>query len=114
VDYEHAAGEVLFGQYYSLSSFTIPILWDRFIEPDETVEVVLRSGPGLPIKDRAVLTIRNAGAQTVVWIDDAVPLGMVTNGLFEWITNAPPPLSGTRAHSGSPHGFETTNNLGLI
>jgi len=115
VDYEHTAGSVWFLPYYNQWTFTIPIFWDTITESNETVEIVLRSGPGMPITGRALLTIRNSAARTaVVWFDDALPLGTTTNGNFEWVSALPLPASGALAHSGAPHGIVGTNTVGRL
>jgi hypothetical protein len=98
-DYVHLAGILRFDPDYNQRTFTIPIAWDAVAETNEMVEIILSSGPGTPIKDRALLTIRNSSPpRSIVWIDDFLPAGTKTNSitwLASWLTH----MSGLRAHT---------------
>lgn len=80
---------------------------DTLVEGQESV--VLRLNPDsnyrVGIPDRGVISIADNEntAPPVIWVDDAIPAGAWTGtgggDSWQWVSNNPPPFTGTQAHA---------------
>jgi hypothetical protein len=81
-------------------TFSVSVLEDGLVESNETVVLTLSgaNGANLGTVSEAVLTITDNDSNDVAWIDDALPAGATPNGIWNWISAAPTPYSGSLAH----------------
>ena len=100
VDYTAAVGTVTFADGEGSQTFSVAILDDSLIEPNETVQLSLSNASGADLVgvSEAVLTIVDNDNTDVAWFDDALPPGAIPAGSWNWVSTGPTPYSGSLAH----------------
>lgn len=98
LDYIATNGTLNFADGEVSQTFSVPVIDDGIIEPNETVLLTLSGGGGANLGADAVLTIADDDSNDIAWIDDALPDGATPNGSWNWVGSAPAPYSGGLAH----------------